>query len=697
MEPRELSASRTARARRGRVQRALHRAPAVSPAFEANIPSAGAQSIRAPIIEAANEPPAAALLPLLLPQPEVKLEQAQPAAAALSPVAEPSPPARVISWTALGAALWLTGSVLWFSLAATRLYRFRQLLRRAEPGPVQLQARVRRLSCRMGLAYPPHVLILSAAVSPMLWAVGGAPRLLLPASLLHRLNEEQWDTLLAHELAHLRRRDHWIRMLELLVLGLYWWHPVAWWARRALREAEEQCCDAWVVWALPGSAEAYALALVETVTFLSQSRSALPVAASGIGQVNLLKRRLIMFMCGSTPRALSGLGFLALVALGALLLPLLPTWAQTEQPQLNGDEPASAAPAQESGDPSQDGRPKPAPGEAASPDVSYQPVSSPMTADAARRARYQASSAEQLEDARDEVELLAVQLQGKRAELREVQALLKQASRNGERLRRLGQAGAVDSSEADHARTEVEVLEARLGAKEAQIREAELRLKQAQRRFARLQRTERPRRETQRGGAAPDMGPAGGQGRSGFGDHFGPERTPAEGQGARGWGRFSQGRTPAAGGFVPAGPQSEAGVARPGEAGSQPPATAYGGTMRAPGRGGMMGTGSVGMMGGTGGDMKAGGGGQGMMGQPMMAGTGGPGMGSMTMGGGGSGDQNRRLDDMEKRLNALIKDVRSLKDLANAQSKQDALLHELVDELKQLRQKTEQREKKPRD
>src|SRR5205807_7460811 len=119
---------------------------AVSPAFEANIPSAGAQSIKAPIIEAANEPPAAVLLSLPLPQPEVKLEQAQPGAAAPSPEAEPSPQARVISWTALGGGLWLTGSVLWFSLAATRLYRFRQLLRRAEPGPAQLQARVRRLA-----------------------------------------------------------------------------------------------------------------------------------------------------------------------------------------------------------------------------------------------------------------------------------------------------------------------------------------------------------------------------------------------------------------------------------------------------------------------------------------------------------------------------------------------------------------------
>src|SRR5262249_19110720 len=124
--------------------------------------------------------------------------------------------------------------------------------------------------------------------SPMLWTLARTPRLLIPVSLWQRLSEEQRRTLLVHELAHLRRRDHWIRLLELLVLGLYWWHPVVWWARRALREVEEQCCDAWVVWALPADAPAYASALVETVAFLSQARPALPVMASGVGHTVLV-------------------------------------------------------------------------------------------------------------------------------------------------------------------------------------------------------------------------------------------------------------------------------------------------------------------------------------------------------------------------------------------------------------------------
>jgi hypothetical protein len=117
-------------------------------------------------------------------------------------------------------------------------------------------------------------------------------------------------------------------MLELLVLGLYWWFPLAWWARRELREAEEECCDAWVVWALPDSPRAYATALVETLDFLSEARLVLPPAASGVGQFHLLRRRLTMIMRGTTPRALTGAGLLALLGLGALLLPLVPSWAQ---------------------------------------------------------------------------------------------------------------------------------------------------------------------------------------------------------------------------------------------------------------------------------------------------------------------------------------------------------------------------------
>src|SRR5262249_38676773 len=210
-----------------------------------------------------------------------------------------------LTWQHAVLGLWLAGSLAWWGLITLRVLRFRRLLRHAVPAGLSAQERTRQLASRLGLRRCPAVLLLPAAVPPMLWAVVGAPRVLLPAALWERLTDAQRDTLLVHELAHLRRGDASVRRLELLVLGLYWWHPVAWWACRALAEAEEACCDAWVVWALPEQAETYAAALVETVAFLSGSRQALPAGASGIGRVKHLKRRLRMIVRETPPRALS--------------------------------------------------------------------------------------------------------------------------------------------------------------------------------------------------------------------------------------------------------------------------------------------------------------------------------------------------------------------------------------------------------
>ena len=139
---------------------------------------------------------------------------------------------------------------------------------------------------------------------PMLWAVACRPRLIIPRDLWKSLSQRQRSLLLVHELAHLHRGDHLLRLFELLVTALYWWFPVVWWARHALRDAEEQCCDAWVIWAFPDEARTYAETLLDTVDFLNPSRAPEPLLASGFGRAHHLRRRLTMIMLGTTPRRL---------------------------------------------------------------------------------------------------------------------------------------------------------------------------------------------------------------------------------------------------------------------------------------------------------------------------------------------------------------------------------------------------------
>ena len=316
----------------------------------------------------------------------------QPASAAPLPP-RTAPPAADLGKVTL-CTVWLGGSLAWWGVAAVRVRGFRRLLGYADPAAEAVQAQARRLAGRVGLSRCPPVHLVRASVSPLLWALAGRAHLLFPAALWGRLSAEQRDTLLLHELAHLRRRDHWVRRLEVVAVGLYWWLPVAWWARRALQEAEEQCCDAVVVAALPDAAPSYAAALVETVAFLSEPRPAFPFGASGAGQGPLLKRRLTMIL-QDNPARLPRLGLRAVLALGALLLPLLPAPGHGQQPK-----PA----------------PKPAPEKPA-----------------AERARDAVKAAE-IEKARADVKLLQAQLEVERGRVLEIENRLKQAQ---ERLAKL--------------------------------------------------------------------------------------------------------------------------------------------------------------------------------------------------------------------------------------------------------------------
>jgi beta-lactamase regulating signal transducer with metallopeptidase domain len=245
-------------------------------------------------------------------------------------------------WERMLCGAWLAGSLGWFLVASMRVACFRRLLRHGRAAPEELRERVEALARRVGLRRCPQVLLMPGRVAPLVWAFAGRPRLCLPAGLLGQVDDAALETLMLHELAHLRRRDHWVRRLEFVVLGLYWWHPVAWYARRELREAEEQCCDAWVVAALPGSGRTYAAALVDTLDFLSAEAAAVPLTASAIGQFADLKRRLTMILRGTTPRGLGRGGLLAVLGLGALL-PLWPHLARAETVREEEDPPPARA------------------------------------------------------------------------------------------------------------------------------------------------------------------------------------------------------------------------------------------------------------------------------------------------------------------------------------------------------------------
>ena len=226
-------------------------------------------------------------------------------------------------------ALWLGGSVLIALHLAWRAWRFHGYLCRASRPHETLGPRVGELAQEARIGISPQVVVIEGVMSPALWTLGRRACLIFPARLAERLAPAELDALLLHELSHFARGDHWVRVLELAGQILFWWHPVVWLARRELEAAEEQCCDAWVIEHQRASRHSYAQALLTTIDFLHDPAH-LPPLACGLGEVPLLRARLIQIMQGNIASRLSRTATALVLAAGLLISPLEPAlWARS--------------------------------------------------------------------------------------------------------------------------------------------------------------------------------------------------------------------------------------------------------------------------------------------------------------------------------------------------------------------------------
>src|SRR5918911_2286745 len=96
------------------------------------------------------------------------------------------------------------------------------------------------------------------------------PIILVPVSVLTGLTSEQVEALLAHELAHIRRHDYLVNLLQTALEALLFYHPAVWWVSKQARLEREHCCDDLAVEAC-GDVLTYARAL----TTLEHLRSGL--------------------------------------------------------------------------------------------------------------------------------------------------------------------------------------------------------------------------------------------------------------------------------------------------------------------------------------------------------------------------------------------------------------------------------------
>lgn len=169
----------------------------------------------------------------------------------------------------------------------------------------------------LGLRRHVRVLISSIVQTPMVigWL---RPVLLLPAALATGLAPTQIECLLAHELAHIRRHDYLINLLQVLAETLLFYHPAVWWVSRQVRLERERCCDE-IAASLIDDRCTYAGSLAALAESPVGARIALAARGSNGGE--LLRRvRTVLRLEEAAPKRVAPLAIAACLLLFALTI-----------------------------------------------------------------------------------------------------------------------------------------------------------------------------------------------------------------------------------------------------------------------------------------------------------------------------------------------------------------------------------------
>jgi len=138
---------------------------------------------------------------------------------------------------------WMAGFIFMIVRMTGGLYYSHMVIRKEVnfPDP-SLAALFKKAVSRLGIRTGVTLRMTYRMVSPMVIGII-KPCVIVPVSILSGLNSEQVEAILVHELAHIRRYDHIILIIQAVTTRILFFHPVAWYFSAGLNRERENCCD----------------------------------------------------------------------------------------------------------------------------------------------------------------------------------------------------------------------------------------------------------------------------------------------------------------------------------------------------------------------------------------------------------------------------------------------------------------------
>ena len=223
------------------------------------------------------------------------------------------------------APFWVVGVLLFYLRHLTSWLAARRLLRTGVCcAPEFWQERLPLLIGRMQITRAVVLLESCLAEAPVMMG-HLRPLILMPVGLLTGLPAVQIESILLHELAHIRRYDYLVNIVQTSIEALLFYHPLVWWISRVIRSEREDCADDIAV-GVSGDPREYAGALVA----LEESRWCESEAALAATGGNLVKRvRRLLIPAEHPSSVLTIAASVGMLVLGAAGLIGWPAKAQT--------------------------------------------------------------------------------------------------------------------------------------------------------------------------------------------------------------------------------------------------------------------------------------------------------------------------------------------------------------------------------
>jgi uncharacterized protein (TIGR03435 family) len=224
---------------------------------------------------------------------------------------------------------WLFGVTLLLIRAGAGWWRVRRLHRLALSSMRSAwQDAGNRIASRLGLDRVIRIVELPHIDVPLV--VGSLrPVIVLPIAAISQLDVAQVEAILAHELAHVRRHDYAVNLMQTVAETLLFYHPAVWWLSARIRDEREQCCDDVAV-TVCGDPVGYAAALTELEAWRS-GEERLAAAATGGSLLNRVRRLLRVEIADDSRTSPWTIGLVVATA-GALGLNLSAQTAAPVQP-----------------------------------------------------------------------------------------------------------------------------------------------------------------------------------------------------------------------------------------------------------------------------------------------------------------------------------------------------------------------------